>query len=575
MKKIIFFVIFLGGFFVFTPVFAAEYYIDANNGNDADAGSETAPWQSLSKINSISGGDTVYLKGDFTGLGGTLTLNSTISGTATDTTEIKKWPGESPAIQVISGSYTLGVSANYVTFSGLNFNNNGNFVTSCGAINLNDTYQNLTIEDSVFQDCRVGVSSNGTAANGVSNITITDNTFSNALYAVYLNYTDTANITGNTFKNNLGSGVTALYGSTILVANNIFNNNDAYGAAGSFTANFRVINNTMYGNGFGVWSASANGVLAKNNIITNSSFAAIGHNGSTNVSYDFNLFHNNSKIGNIGGTAGTFYNLTDWQTLNFDASSFTGDPALRDISNDNFHIKATSVAIDAGLDVSNFITTDFDGETRSGSYDIGADERVVPSAPASLSVNYRKPTELKIGWTDSSTVTANFEKVYSAKKSFVSSTTETNNVNTLELDNLKNNKRYYFKIRACTSIGVCSDYLEDSYRTKPAKVMNIRVQPKYLKSNSAKIRWKRMVRVKKYKIKLTYKTSKGKTKKKYYNVKNNKVNGKLDINGSKVKIKRKTLKNLKPGTDYSLKIKSIFNKNNKSKYSDKVSFTTL
>ena len=44
-------------------VFAATYYLDANNGNDSNLGTSSQPWKTLSKAQSIViSGDTVIVR---------------------------------------------------------------------------------------------------------------------------------------------------------------------------------------------------------------------------------------------------------------------------------------------------------------------------------------------------------------------------------------------------------------------------------------------------------------------------------------------------------------------------------
>ena len=40
-------------------------------------------------------------------------------------------------------------------------------------------------------------------------------------------------------------------------------------------------------------------------------------------------------------------------------------------SNNDYHLKSTSPAIDTGIDLSSYFTTDMDGNTRTGSWEIG------------------------------------------------------------------------------------------------------------------------------------------------------------------------------------------------------------
>jgi len=48
---------------IYCPLNAAEYYLDANTGDDINGdGSQQMPWRSISKVqNEAAGGDIVYL----------------------------------------------------------------------------------------------------------------------------------------------------------------------------------------------------------------------------------------------------------------------------------------------------------------------------------------------------------------------------------------------------------------------------------------------------------------------------------------------------------------------------------
>ena len=47
---------------------------------------------------------------------------------------------------------------------------------------------------------------------------------------------------------------------------------------------------------------------------------------------------------------------------------------------ENFHLKSSAACIDQGMDLSGSFSDDIDGQTRSGTWDIGADEYVAPTA---------------------------------------------------------------------------------------------------------------------------------------------------------------------------------------------------
>ena len=83
------------------------------------------------------------------------------------------------------------------------------------------------------------------------------------------------------------------------------------------------------------------------------------------------IFHDVTTDSNSDG--GGTRNLTTCDTA--DGDYFT------DEANDNFHLAAGAAPIDAGTDLSATFTTDIDGATRTGSWDIGADEVAAGTTP--------------------------------------------------------------------------------------------------------------------------------------------------------------------------------------------------
>ncbi len=140
-----------------------------------------------------------------------------------------------------------------------------------------------------------------------------------------------------------------------------------------------IVNNTFYGNGVG-WGGGiamdnpqAQGVVIRNNIVSqNLSFQIVV--GTTvppaHVTVDYNL------IDGFGDAEG--------ETRGSDAVE--GDPRFVNAAAADFHLQATSPAIDAGSGV-DAPTVDFDGKPRDGQPDIGAFEFTsagVRTAPTDL-----------------------------------------------------------------------------------------------------------------------------------------------------------------------------------------------
>jgi hypothetical protein len=181
--------------------------------------------------------------------------------------------------------------------------------------------------------------------------------------------------TGGTVKNCILYGTDDLIGpiagnctGTVNIYNNIlFRNSDHHGSAdnkaielsSNITAN--VYNNTIdTGAANGVYGVGISGgstnQLLKNNIV--------GPNTSYRTCY-----------------SGTFSSSSDYNTSS-DTTSTDGahdqeqvNVTYANSSSQDFHLASSdTIAKNAGVDLSGTFTTDIDGETRSGTWDIGADE---------------------------------------------------------------------------------------------------------------------------------------------------------------------------------------------------------
>jgi parallel beta-helix repeat protein len=131
--------------------------------------------------------------------------------------------------------------------------------------------------------------------------------------------------------------------------------------------NPRAYNNLLYsnsGNGIMTYTVNTSGWLIDNNTVYGSGQRGIYiRTGSGTGSVRNNIVFNNS-LGNIVNEQGGSTTLT---------TNWTSDPLFVNVSALNFHIQPTSPARDAGTQLSGF-TTDFDGQTRTGIWDIGFDE---------------------------------------------------------------------------------------------------------------------------------------------------------------------------------------------------------
>jgi hypothetical protein len=119
------------------------------------------------------------------------------------------------------------------------------------------------------------------------------------------------------------------------------------------------------------------------------------------------------------------YMLAQWQAaLGVDAGSSEGDPGL----NASQHLAAGSACIGTGLTLVTF-SDDYDGNTRAGSWDIGADQSggsalpvppgggvygtgggspEIPAAPSGLALTVVPDQYIVVTWTDNSTIETGF-----------------------------------------------------------------------------------------------------------------------------------------------------------------------
>lgn len=153
------------------------------------------------------------------------------------------------------------------------------------------------------------------------------------------------------------------------------------------TSNTKIYNNTMWnaancsGVRIGFGGSTITGTLIKNNIIK-LTIRGIeqGAQGSSTI-LDYTLFHQvTSQVVNSGGS------LTQTNTI-------VADPLFVSTASGNFHLQATSPAINAGINLSPDVTTDYDSVVRPQglSYDVGAFEALTtdttpPAVPTGLQV---------------------------------------------------------------------------------------------------------------------------------------------------------------------------------------------
>ncbi len=177
---------------------------------------------------------------------------------------------------------------------------------------------------------------------------------------------DTIYIEGNTLGYNwYGTDLSSV--SNLTVANNLVGNNPAGGIASAYSAG-TIMFNTVIGNAFSGTAAYLTGGIAiegtgservVNNIITSNYYGLNCY--SCSGSWDYNL---------VWGNATDYVN-----DASASGSDISGDPLFVAGSEGNFHLTASSPAIDSANSTVG-IVMDIDDEARpqGGNYDIGYDE---------------------------------------------------------------------------------------------------------------------------------------------------------------------------------------------------------
>lgn len=201
-----------------------------------------------------------------------------------------------------------------------------------------------------------------------TNLTVTNNMISDVA----------SDGTDNPFGLDNGSGIAVYEGAGFKVWNNTVRLNTSQPDPASITMAMYVGHNVT----------TAGAIDLRNNILVNEGSVGTRYgvyvNGLGIGSAVFsNINHNNYTGQNIGflGTAHT--TLAGWQTATGqDANSLSVDPLFL-LATDQ-HLLGASTLINAGTPITG-ITTDFDGQTRDSTPDIGADEFVVLSETASIS----------------------------------------------------------------------------------------------------------------------------------------------------------------------------------------------
>ena len=199
---------------------------------------------------------------------------------------------------------------------------------------------------------------------------------------IYNNYVSSAD--QQIYLDQLAGSVAHIY-----IYNNILNNAQGHGiiisTQGGDLDDVRIYNNTIYATGsYCIWKDNESGDLTNVHIVNNIFYSSGGGYyclwvnspvGSI-VELDYNIYGTN--LGNapdITDWGGTKYTLAELvSNTSFGDHSTYADPVFNDAPSDLTLSASDTIARDRGQDLSAYFTTDKDGNTRSGTWDIGAYE---------------------------------------------------------------------------------------------------------------------------------------------------------------------------------------------------------
>ena len=156
---------------------------------------------------------------------------------------------------------------------------------------------------------------------------------------------------------NDGVGFSINGGNSNVVQNSISYSNDRAGVYGGYGTEFIVYNMTVDGNTLDGIELMGGGSLTVNNtILTNNGDFGIDANVAGTFTENYNLFNGNNADRDDIGTGG---------------NSISGDPLFVNAAGGNFNLKTGSPAIDAGLDLGDAYTYDFNGYRNQDLYGSG------------------------------------------------------------------------------------------------------------------------------------------------------------------------------------------------------------
>lgn len=510
------------------PTMAAEYYASFGGDDNGECASENPCDLGYIVSELVSPGDTINVAGTYDY--GNFTFSSNINGTVDNHTTIQQWEGEDDAVMNVSDSTYIGSS--YISFDGINFTGAtssanvivwGDYVefydcefydTTDGGITLSEESSNIVLEGNTFYNIGGDAMSVGVSA---SDITISNNTIYDIDQhgIIIANQGSNIIVTGNTIYNigSESSGIAIRSSSSVDISENeIYNSVLGININGINIEDVNIINNILHDNTSAplAFEGNASSVNIYNNtfyeptlfnmVVINSTFTGDDFYFQNNIFYgngyyylidsmpanflaDYNLYYSvegaRSSPFYVGGTE---YDFENWQGNGYDDNSLTEqDPLFISTTTglENFHLQATSPAIDAGTTLA-AVTTDYDGDVRpqGDAYDIGADEYVVteeedeeeletPNAPKFKNVTKKNGIVLKRKGAQVDYFKARIIKKKAKTKVFTIKrfTKKKKAFTKKQKKKLKLGKKYTCKVKACNDAG-CSAWRSKNFKVK-------------------------------------------------------------------------------------------------------------
>lgn len=270
---------------------------------------------------------------------------------------------------------------------------------STGAVNNAYETDGIYIQDgndNIIEDNRIVLSNNGTAGHSDA-----IQAYSEGTLIVRNNYMGHATGYGNDVSQ--GNIYEAVTGAIYIYNNVIIGPNGGYqvlllkdvGTGGIFYA----MNNTIIAQGASsiplrLYNTTNAGLgLAQNNILVSQGAAAIRND--TAIEYTASKINYNNIYMATGATTVSYINGTSrtWaqhQAAGYDTSGRSGTPGYN--AADEYRLYSTSSNIGIGAVLSDYFTTDRDGESRGAAWDIGADEYVSGATPTPTNTPVNTPT---------------------------------------------------------------------------------------------------------------------------------------------------------------------------------------